>query len=138
LIIGLKESLAMMFEEGLENVFARHEKLAKATRAAVLAMGFKLYAPESPSPALTAVLSAPLDGQKVMKTMRDSYGVTIAGGQDQAKGKIFRISHMGYVDEWNIMLTISALERVALELGLDFEMGSGMKSALQVIMSKEG
>lgn len=138
LIIGLKESLAMMFEEGLENVFARHEKLAKATRAAVLAMGFKLYAPESPSPALTAVLSAPLDGQKVMKTMRDSYGVTIAGGQDQAKGKIFRISHMGYVDEWNIMLTISALERVALELGLNFEMGSGMKSALQVIMSKEG
>lgn len=138
LIIGLKESLAMMLEEGLENVFARHEKLAKATRAAVLAMGFKLYAPDSPSPALTAVLSAPLDGQKVMKTMRDSYGVTIAGGQDQAKGKIFRISHMGYVDEWNIMLTISALERVALELGLNFEMGSGMKSALQVIMSKEG
>lgn len=137
LIIGLKESLAMMFEERLENVFARHEKLAKATRAAVMAMGFKLYAASSPSPALTAVLSAPLDGQKVMKTMRDSYGVTIAGGQDQAKGKIFRISHMGYVDEWNIMLTISALERAALELGLDFEMGSGMKSALQVIMSKD-
>jgi len=136
LIVGLQESLRMLKEEGLENVFARHEKLARASRAAVLAMGLKLYAPDAASPALTAALSAPLDGSKVMKTLRDSYGVTIAGGQDQAKGKIFRISHMGYVDEWNVMLTIAALERVCMELGLKFEHGAGMKAALAVICEK--
>lgn len=136
LVIGLQESLRMMKEDGLENIFARHQKLAKAAQAAVLAIGMKLYAPDAPSPALTAALSAPLDGSKVMKTMRDSYGVTMAGGQDAAKGKIFRISHMGYVDEWNVMLTIAALERVCMELGLNFEHGAGMKAALQVISEK--
>ena len=136
LVIGLQESLRMMKEDGLENIFARHEKLARATRAAVLAIGMKLYAADSPSPSLTAALSAPLDGQKVMKILRDSYGVTIAGGQDQAKGKIFRVSHMGYVDEWNVMLTVAALERVCMELGLKFELGAGMKAALIVISGK--
>jgi aspartate aminotransferase-like enzyme len=136
LMVGLKESLAMMKEEGLQTIFARHAWLAKATQAAVLAIGMKLYAADSPSPALTAALSAPLDGQKVLKVMRDSYGVTIAGGQDEAKGKIFRVSHMGYVDEWNVMLTVAALEKACLELGHKFTMGDGMKAALEVVNKK--
>ena len=134
LIIGLRESLRMIREEGLEALFARHERFAMATREAAMALGLKLYASSSPSPALTAICAPHgIDGQAVMKTMRDSYGVTIAGGQDEAKGKIFRISHMGYTDEWNIILTIAALEKALLELGFEFPLGAGMKKAMEVL-----
>jgi len=132
LVIGLKEALAMMKEEGLDNMYARHDRLARATRAAVTALGLELYAPDSPSNALTAVKSGSMDGQKIVSTMRDVRGIAIAGGQAAAKGKIFRISHMGYIDSWNIMMTIAALEKTLLELGHSFELGAGVKAALKV------
>jgi len=133
LVIGLKESLTIMKEEGFDKVYGRHDLLARATRAAVGAIGLDLYAPDSPSPALTAVKSGSMDGQKIVGTMRDVRGVAIAGGQAQAKGKIFRISHMGYVDRWNTVMTIAALEQTIKEMGHSFEMGAGMKAALEVI-----
>ncbi len=132
LVIGLKEALAIMKEEGFDNMYARHDRLARATRAAMKALGLELYAPESPSNALTAVKSGSMDGQKIVSTMRDVRGIAIAGGQAQAKGKIFRISHMGYTDSWNIMMTIAALEKTLSEFGHSFELGAGMKAALEV------
>jgi len=133
LIIGLQESLRMMIEETFPKVYARHDLLARATRAAVKALGLELYTPKSPSNAVTAVKSGAMPGGKIVSTMRDVRGVAIAGGQDQAKGKIFRISHMGYVDSWNIIMTIAALEQTIKEMGHTFELGAGMKAALQVI-----
>ncbi len=94
LIIALVEVLKMIKQDGLENVFNRHKKMAEATRAAMKGLGLELFAPSAASDAVTAVkLPAGLDGEKLVKTMRDTYGVTIAGGQDELKGKVFRIAH---------------------------------------------
>lgn len=129
LVIGLHESLKMIRDEGLENVFSRHRRFAEATRAAVQALGLKLYAPKSPSEAVTAVLAPEgIDAQKIVKIMRDKHGVIIAGGQDRAKGKIFRISHMGYIDRFDLITAISALEMTLLELGYSFDLGIGVKT----------
>ena len=98
LIMGLHESLKMMKAEGLENIFKRHEALAQATRNAVTALGLEILSKTSPSPAVTAVIVPKTisEGKKIPKIMREKYGVTIAGGQDEMEGKIFRLSHFGH------------------------------------------
>ncbi|MFH1577770.1 MAG: alanine--glyoxylate aminotransferase family protein, partial [Candidatus Omnitrophota bacterium] len=94
LIIALKESLRMIKEEGLENIFSRHKKMAEATRKAADALGLKLFAPKASSDVVTAIMLPPsIDGVKLVKTMRDTCGITIAGGQGKLKGKIIRIAH---------------------------------------------
>jgi len=134
LLKGLRGSLNQIKEEGLENVFARHEKLAKATRAAVSACGLQLYAPKSPSSVVTAILSPQgIDGSDVVNVMREKYGITIAGGQGQAKGKIFRIAHMGYADQFDVVTVISALEMTLNELGHHMEMGKGIGAVLEIL-----
>ncbi len=134
LIMGLRESLRMLKADGLEKVFARHDRLARATRAGVKGMGLELYAPASPSNAVTAV-KAPqgIDGQAVVKGLRDQHGITIAGGQDQAKGKIFRIAHLGYFVESDIIVALSALEMVLNGLGYKLEYGKGIRAAEDVL-----
>jgi aspartate aminotransferase-like enzyme len=134
LVIGLAESLKKIKEEGLEKIFARHARLAKATREAMLALGLKLYAPHACSNAVTAVLAPPgVDAQKVVKILRDKHHLTIAGGQDQAKGKIFRIAHLGYVDKFDILMAVAAVEMTLKELGYDAEMGKGVRAAMEVL-----
>lgn len=136
LIMGLRESLKILRAEGLDKVFARHERLARATRAGVKAMGLELYAPVSPSSAVTAVKSPPgVDGQAVVKALRDQHGITIAGGQDQAKGKIFRIAHLGYFVESDIIIALSALEIVLNGLGYRVEYGKGVRAAEEILSS---
>ena len=82
---------------------------------------------------LTAiVLPESVDGGKLVKTMRDTYGVSVAGGQGHLKGKIIRISHMGCIDEYDILTGISCLEKVLKELGYSFELGAGLKAAQEV------
>jgi aspartate aminotransferase-like enzyme len=129
LIVGLREVLAGIKEEGLEKLFAHHRLLAEAARKAVTAMGLELYT-AVPSEAVT-VVRAPqgVDGQQVVKLLREKYGITIAGGQGEAKGKIFRISHMGYSDRFELILVISAVEIVLKELGYHMELGSGVRAA---------
>lgn len=133
LIQGLQESLRLIKDEGLHNVFKRHELLAKATRAGVQALGLELFARKSPSPALTAVKvpSGIKDGKLIPKTMRDKYGVTIAGGQDELEGKIFRLSHFGYADRFDVTTAISALELTLNELGHAVEFGKGVGAVLR-------
>jgi aspartate aminotransferase-like enzyme len=133
LVMGLSESLKKIKEEGLENIFARHARLAKATREAMLALGLRLYAPQAYSNAVTAAVApAGVDGQKVVKILRDKHNLTIAGGQDQAKGKIFRIAHMGYVDKSDIIMAVAAVEMTLKELGYAVEMGKGVRAAMEV------
>jgi len=134
LVIGLREVLRMIKEEGLEHVFARTARMAKATREAMKALGLQLFAPDSPSDAVTAVVAPQgVDGQKVVKVLREKHNITIAGGQDQAKGKIFRIAHFGYMDTYDIVSAVAAVELTLKELGHPVELGKGVKAALEVL-----
>jgi aspartate aminotransferase-like enzyme len=136
LIIGLNEALKMIREDGLEKVFSRHRKMADATRAAMKALGLELFAPTASSDVVTAVkMPQGLDGEKLVKTMRDTYGVTIAGGQDELKGKVFRIAHMGYIEEFDIIAGISCLEKVLAQMGYKFQLGQGIKAAEEVFLN---
>jgi aspartate aminotransferase-like enzyme len=137
LIVGLDAALKQMKEEGLANIFARHSRLAHATRQGMVAAGLTLFPRESPSDALTAV-NAPegVDGQAVYKNLREKYGITAAGGQDHLKGKIFRIAHMGYADIFDVIIGISAVEMVVKGLGYPIKMGEGVRAAEELLMKK--
>ena len=136
LVVGLREALRMFKEEGLENCFKRHAKLAHATREAAKALGLELLAPTAPSNALTAI-KAPegVDGKKLKKNFEDMYGLIIAGGQSQLKGKIIRIAHIGYFQELDIIQAISALELVLKDMGYPVELGTGVKTAEEILGS---
>lgn len=135
LIIALCEALRMMKQDGLENIFSRHKKMACAAREAALALGLELFAPSASSDVVTAIkVPQGLDGEKLVKTMRDTYGVTIAGGQDELKGKVFRVAHMGYIGEFDIITGISCLEKVLAQLGYKFQLGKGVSAAEGVFL----
>jgi aspartate aminotransferase-like enzyme len=135
LIIGLKRSLDLILKEGMDNLLARHQRLADAARQAVTALGLKLYS-SSPSNAVTAVNVPPgVNGEQLVKTMRDKYGVTIAGGQSELKGKIFRIAHLGFMENIDIIVSISTLETVMAEMGYkSFELGKGVAAAEKALL----
>jgi aspartate aminotransferase-like enzyme len=135
LIIALNEALSMMKQDGLEAIFARHKKMADATRAALKALGMELFAPLAASDAVTAaIVPQGIDGEKLVKTMRDTFGITIAGGQDEMKGKLIRIAHMGFIEEFDIIAGISCLEKVLQQMGYKFNLGSGVKAAEEVFL----
>jgi len=136
LITGLRESLAMMLEEGLPRIFARHARMAAATRAAVTALGLQLVAPDAPSPALTSIFVPPgIDGAKLVAYLRDRMGVTFMGGQDQFKGKIVRIGHLGYTGTFDIVTAIAAFEMALRHFGYDVRLGRGVGAAQEVLMA---
>jgi aspartate aminotransferase-like enzyme len=135
LIIGLNAGLKMLQAEGLENVFKRHERLAHATRKAVQAIGLDLYPKESPANSVTAIMTPPgIDGQAVYKNLREQYGITAAGGQDRAKGKIFRIAHLGYSDRFDIITAIAGIEMVLKGMGYPVTLGTGVAVAQALLM----
>ncbi len=138
LIIGLNESLRMLRAEGLENVFRRHATLANATRKAVQAIGLEIYPRESPSNSVTAIMSPPgIDSQAIYKNLREKYGITAAGGQDKAKGKIFRIAHLGYSDRFDIITAIAGIEMVLKGMGHPVKLGTGVAVAQELLMAEE-
>ena len=134
LTVGLVEALRMIKEEGLENCFARHAKLAKATRAAAEALGCTLFAPTAPSPTVTAI-NGPggLDTGRLVKQLRDKYGVSITGGQDAVKGKIFRVAHLGYFGPFDILTSVTAIEMALSDLGVKITRGAGAAAAEAVL-----
>ncbi len=140
LIIGLGESLKMMREEGIENIIDRHSRLAEATRRGCEALGMKLFAPpEGRGSAVTPVwVPEGVDGKKIVSIMKNKYGVTIAGGQDDYTGRIFRVGHLGYFGDFDIITTLAALEMTLAELGYEFERGAGIKAAEAVFMGEVG
>jgi len=127
LVEGLDESLKMFREEGLENVFARHARMAKAARAGMQALGLTLFS-KSPSPAMTTV-DSPVDSEKLTKHLFKEYGIKLVGGQDAAKGRIFRIAHLGYFDDFDMLIVIGAIERGLHDLGAKIELGAGLAAA---------
>ncbi len=131
IIIALTESLRMVKETGLDGLFKHYERLARAMREAAKALGLSLFADDScASNVLTAInLPEGMDGGKVVKRMRDTYGISVAGGQGDLKGKIIRIAHMGCLDEYDMLTGISCLEKVLKELGYDFKLGTGVAAA---------
>jgi len=139
LVIGLRESLRKIRREGLKALFARHDLLARATREAVKALGLELFAAESPSNALTAVkIPEGIGANEIKSRFFEEYGITVAGGQDQAKGKIIRIAHLGYYGRLDVIMVISALEMLLKEMGHQFELGAGVKAAEEVFIALGG
>ncbi|MBI2411937.1 MAG: alanine--glyoxylate aminotransferase family protein [Deltaproteobacteria bacterium] len=135
LITGLRECLKLIKEEGLYNVFGRHDRLARATRAACAAMGLKALAPDAPSNAATGVfVPEGVDGGKLVKYLRDEVGVTMAGGQDHLKGKILRIAHLGYVDTFDIIISIAAIEMALAKAGHKVQFGKGVGAAQEILI----
>lgn len=131
IVIGLTVSLKIMKAQGLKNLFAHYAHLANGTREAAKALGLSVYADAScVSNVLTPInLPEGINGEKLVKTMRDTYGVTVAGGQGELKGKIIRIAHMGCVSEDDIIAGIACFETVLKEMGHKFKEGSGVAAA---------
>jgi aspartate aminotransferase-like enzyme len=137
MIYMLNQSIKMLKEEGIENIWERHRILGEATRNAVKALGLELFS-KRPGNVCTAVkVPAGLDGKKITKIMRDKYGVTIAGGQGKISNTIFRIAHLGYVSLFDTIAAISALEFTLHELGYPVRFGEGVKAAMETF-HKEG
>lgn len=136
LIAGLRVALGMMREEGLPGIFRRHAKLSAGTQAAVEALGLEIFPRDQRSECVTAVrVPEGVNGKAIPDRMQDAYGVTIAGGQGELAGKIFRIGHLGYVDESDVLTAVGALESVLADLGRRVERGAGVAAAQRVFLA---
>jgi len=134
LIFALNKSLELLHAETLSRVFARQRTMAEATRAAAAALKLELLAPDNPAPGVTGILTpSGLDGSKLVRLMRDRCGVTVQGGQDQMKGKLVRIGHMGYLGPFDMLVAVSALEIGLKQLDYRFELGAGVAAAQSII-----
>jgi serine---pyruvate transaminase len=135
LFLGLDIALDMIREEGIEDVWARHDLLARATRAGVGAIGLDVYGDaDERSTVVTAVeLPDSIDGGKVPGALR-KLGITANGGQEQLKGRIVRIAHCGYFGAFDILTSLSGLEMVLAQLGHDVELGAGVAAAERVFV----
>jgi aspartate aminotransferase-like enzyme len=137
IVIGLRTVLQMLEREGLANVFKRHDRLARATRAGAEALGLGLFCKATPSPAVTAVTAPPgLDSEQIVKAYSQVYNITIAGGQGEMKGTIFRLGHMGYAAEFDVVMALAALEQVLAGLGQPVDFGAGVRGAQKVFADK--
>ncbi|MCX8083731.1 MAG: alanine--glyoxylate aminotransferase family protein [Calditerrivibrio sp.] len=139
LIIGLKSVLDLMNKEGLSNVYKRHALCAEATRKGLMSMGFQLLAKDIPSNSATGILLPEgFDGGKFVKMMRENAGLAFAGGQDHLKGKILRVSHLGYHDFFDTIIALSSLEMGFFKFGLPIELGSSVKVAEEIFKDHLG
>jgi serine---pyruvate transaminase len=136
LVQALDVALGLIEEEGLEAVYERHRLLGRATREAARALDLDLLGePDENANVVTAIkLPDTIDGATVPKTMRDRFGVTIAGGQGRLKGRIARIAHCGYFGPFDVVVTIAALEMTLRQLGHEVELGAGVAAAQRVFM----
>lgn len=129
LIRALRISLQKIKAEGIENVWARHARLARTARAGIKAMGLEIFA-DPPADSLTAVkVPDGIDGKQLLKNLKNQFGLKIAGGQDQLQGKIFRLAHLGYCDFFDILAALSGLEFVLQEIGHPISLGAALTAA---------
>lgn len=137
LLVGLHKALGLLRAEGLDGLWKRHARHAEATRSAVCALGLDLFA-KDPSNVLT-IVSIPegVDGKALQKQLRSAYGVTVAGGQEQLAGRVIRISHLGDLDDLDVVGVISALEQALKDLGWQFTAGAGVAAAQESLMHRE-
>ena len=135
LYFALEASLTMMQKEGLNNIFARHARHQKATQEGIKAMGLNLFTKENfGSPAITAVKPENIDAESIRKAIKNDFDILLAGGQDHLKGKIFRIGHLGFVNNRDIISVISALESSLYKMGkLSVPIGQGIAKTISVL-----
>jgi serine---pyruvate transaminase len=135
LIFGLREALALIAERGLETGFAHNRRLARGAREGVKALGLDLFSPDDGSSAMVTAFRMPdgVDGQQVYARLRDRFGIVLAGGQGKLRGRIVRIGHMGYMNEFDIITALSGLELALGEFGYrPPATGAGASGALTV------
>lgn len=139
LVCGLDLVLKNMQAAGLPAIFSYHHRLAEATRKGLTGMGLELFAQGCPGDSVTSVWVPPAipEGKKIISSMRDDFGITIAGGQDQYKGKIFRVAHLGWFDELDMISVLGALEITLKKLGHPLELGKGVGQAAQSFLESK-
>ena len=133
LVAGLKVALDMLLAEGLDAAFDRHRRLGRACREGLKAMGLELFSPDDDSSAVVTAALAPegIDSGELVLLLRDRHGVTLAPGQGELKGKVFRIGHIGYYDVFDITTALAAVELALVELGAEVERGVAVSRALE-------
>jgi aspartate aminotransferase-like enzyme len=133
LVAALDVALGLLLAEGLEAAFDRHVRLGRAARAGVKAMGLELFSPDEDRSAVVTAVRAPdgIGGGEVVKSLRDRFGITIAGGQGELQGKIFRLGHIGWFDVFDIATMLAAVESVLADLGAEIERGAAVTAALE-------
>ena len=131
LYFALEAALEMMQAEGLEAIFVRHARHRAAAQAGMEAMGLPLYAAEGHgSPAITAVAPEGIDAEALRKAVKEKFDILLAGGQDHLKGKVFRIGHLGFVCDRDVLTAVAAIEATLADLGLHKgSMGVGVAAA---------
>jgi aspartate aminotransferase-like enzyme len=133
LIVSLREAIKMIEDKGLENVWNECKVLAKASRAGMKALGLELFA-QNPCEVMTSAKVPEAIGGKIVKILREKYGISIAGGQADLKGKIIRFAHLGYIGRADILVGFSCLEMVLEELGVKIQRGSSIAAAQEELM----
>ena len=132
----MRLSTKRIVAEGIENVWARQKRYAEAARAGFIALGLDLFAAQ-PNTALTVVkMPANVDSTTLLSKLEKQFGLKLANGQDALKGKIIRLAHMGYIDQFDILAAISGVEIVLKEMGHPFEIGVGVAAAQRVFAGK--
>jgi aspartate aminotransferase-like enzyme len=133
LVAGLNVALGLLLDEGLEPAFERHVRLGRACREGLKAMGLELFSPDDDTSAVVTAARAPegVDSGELVLLLRDRHGVTLAPGQGELKGKIFRIGHIGYYDVFDITTALAAVELALVELGAEVERGTAVTRALE-------
>ena len=137
LFLALNEALKLINKEGIENIEKEAKLMSKATLNAFREIGLK---PLSKNPAIgvsAICLPEDIDGVKLVKFIRENFNMYIAGGQEHLKGKIFRLCHFGYIDKFDTLNQISAVELALKNLGYDFEVGKATQKALKVFAESE-
>jgi serine---pyruvate transaminase len=133
LVLALNVALGMILETGLDETSDHHVRLGRACRAGARAMGLELFSPDEDRSSVVTAIRMPegIDGQEISSTVRKQMGVTLAGGQGELRGKIVRIGHIGYVDIFDVVTGLAALELALAEAGADIERGAGPARALE-------
>jgi aspartate aminotransferase-like enzyme len=133
LVAALDVALGLLLEEGLDAAFERHVRLGRAARAGAKALGLELFSPDEDRSAVVTAVRSPdgIDSGDIISGVRSRFGMTLANGQGDLKGKIFRIGHIGWFDVFDITTALAAIELVLGELGADVERGVAVAAALE-------
>jgi aspartate aminotransferase-like enzyme len=133
LVVSMDEALRQIKAEGLPSIWARHAWMAQATRAGIAAMNLELFAKDPCNVLTSVVVPEGIDGKKLVKRLREDYGVSVAGGQAHLLGKIFRLAHMGYMERFDVIIALSAVEMMLHDMGRPIELGKGVAAAERIL-----
>jgi alanine-glyoxylate transaminase/serine-glyoxylate transaminase/serine-pyruvate transaminase len=140
LLYGLREALRMLFEEGLPNVFARHQRLAEGVRRAVKAWGLSILCknPEEYSNSLTAVVVPEgVDANEVIRIAEKRLNLSLGTGLGRLKGRVFRIGHLGSLNELEVLATVAGVEMALAMTGVEIPVGAGVRACQEYFLEHQ-